>query len=98
MDIKELHNNHLDLYRQKKLLEEELKLSGGILMDAMEEEGLKTGATDIGQITIVERPVWKYSGAVDEINNSLKKLRKEETENGTATKSITKFLKPTLTK
>ena len=91
MNITELCNRRLELYRKLKSMEEEKKAIDEQLLNYLSEAELKRGikATDGSLLKIRNRSSWEYP---EDVVRAIKDIREEAQHLGTATKLSTTYL------
>ena len=85
-------DNIFELYATKKAeaekLDEELASLKDLIVGYMNEKDISLHETPWGKFQLQGRASWTYSPAIEEAQNKVKQLKKQEEQDGTAT-SIT---------
>lgn len=82
---KELFKQYAVIKVQIKELEEKSKEIEKEVMNEMQTQEIEQVKSDFGTFSITKRKVWKYSNDTKTIEEGLKRIKKIEEEDGTAT-------------
>lgn len=90
--MENIYRDYAEAKQAIKDLETKADFLKKAIMHDLEERGVKNEKKDFGSFSLVSKKSWKYTPAVEKLNEDLKILQLEEQEKGIAKESVSHYL------
>jgi len=88
----ETYERYAEIVALQKEQDEELQTLQDQITGSMMGGDVRQIQTSVGKFTLAERAQWKYTSAIDEMSEQVKKQKKQEEEQGEAKASTLRYL------